>query len=172
MREVGAGRRHQRDVGRNDLGARHAGAREAGLADSDEAVRRYLDAVIGPALDVRREAYLTTGPAVVDYLENHSEVRFTPYLKHPDYLANRPGATIAGRPLMPVPFDGRLLGKDFELLRAPIGEFMALGGMMIGRDDIEPLARPFASTASFRHARQSVVALSATGCAIAAAPGC
>ena len=127
-------------------------AREAGLADSDEAVRRYLDAVIGPAVDDRREAYLTTGPTAVDYLENHSEVRFTPYLKHPDYLANRPGATVAGRPLMPVPFDGRLLGADFKLLRAPIGEFMALGGMMIGRDDIEPLARPFASAASFRHA--------------------
>src|SRR5262249_59871640 len=42
-----------------------------------------------------------------------------------------------------------------------IGEFMALGGMMIGRDDIEPLARPLASLAAlgaaasllWRHAR-------------------
>src|SRR5262249_61979687 len=29
---------------------------------------------------------------------------------------------------------------------------MALGGMMIGRDDIEPLARPFASLAALRAA--------------------
>ena len=29
---------------------------------------------------------------------------------------------------------------------------MALSGMMIGRDDIEPLARPFESVANFRRA--------------------
>ena len=68
------------------------------------------------------------------------------------YLANRPGATIGGRALAALPFDGRLLGADFELVRPPIGEFMALGGMMIGRDDIEPLARPFASLMAFRSA--------------------
>jgi hypothetical protein len=113
-------------------------SREAGHKDDVADVRRYLDSVIGPATDDRREAYLSTGPEVVDYLERRSEVKFTPYRLHPDYLANRPGATAAGRPLAPVPFDGRLLGKDFAKVRAPIGEFMALGGMMIGRDDIEP----------------------------------
>ena len=77
-------------------------------------------------------------------------MRFAPYARHPDYLANRPGATTGGRPLSPLPFDGRLLGADFDLVRPPIGEFMALGGMMIGRDDIEPLARPFSSPAAFR----------------------
>src|SRR6516165_6286301 len=95
---------------------------------------------------------LEAGPQVVDYLDRRSEVKFAPYTRHPDYLANRPGATIGGRPLAPLPFDGRLLGADFELVRPPIGEFMALGGMMIGRDDIEPLARPFASLTAFRAA--------------------
>jgi succinate dehydrogenase/fumarate reductase flavoprotein subunit len=127
-------------------------AREAGFNDTIADAKRYLDAVIGSAPDNRREIYLATGPEVVDYLERQSEVKFTPYARHPDYLANRAGAAIGGRPLMPLPFDGRLLGADFELLRAPIGEFMALGGMMIGRDDIEPLARPFASPAAFRAA--------------------
>jgi succinate dehydrogenase/fumarate reductase flavoprotein subunit len=127
-------------------------ARAAGLTDAIEAVRQYLDAVIGPAPDDRRETYLKTGPEAVDYLDRRSEVKFAPYTRHPDYLANRPGATIAGRPLAPLPFDGRLLGRDFDLVRPPIGEFMALGGMMIGRDDIEPLARPFASLSSFRAA--------------------
>jgi succinate dehydrogenase/fumarate reductase flavoprotein subunit len=77
-------------------------------------------------------------------------VKFSLYARHPDYLSNRPGTTLAGRALAPLPFDGRLLGDDFVLLRPPIGEFMALGGMMIGRDDIEPLARPLSSTANFR----------------------
>ncbi len=127
-------------------------AREAGFADSPEDVRAYLDSVIGPAPDNRREAYLTTGPGVVDYLARHTEVKFAPYAKHPDYLSNRPGTTLAGRALAPVPFDGRLLGRDFALVRPPIGEFMALGGMSIGRDDIEPLTRPFASLANFKGA--------------------
>jgi succinate dehydrogenase/fumarate reductase flavoprotein subunit len=127
-------------------------SREAGFTDNVADAKRYLDAVIGAAPDKRRDTYLQTGPQVVDYLDRRSEVKFTPYTRHPDYLANRPGATIGGRPLAPLPFDGRLLGADFELVRPPIGEFMALGGMMIGRDDIEPLARPFASLAALRAA--------------------
>jgi succinate dehydrogenase/fumarate reductase flavoprotein subunit len=124
--------------------------REAGSTDEIGDAKRYLDAVIGAAPDPRRDAYLETGPRVVDYLERRSEVRFAPYARHPDYLVNRPGAAISGRALAPLPFDGRLLGADFELVRPPIGEFMALGGMMIGRDDIEPLSRPFASLTAFR----------------------
>jgi succinate dehydrogenase/fumarate reductase flavoprotein subunit len=127
-------------------------SREAGFTDNVSDAKRYLDAVIGAAPDKRRDVYLETGPQVVDYLDRRSDVKFAPYARHPDYLANRPGATIGGRPLAPLPFDGRLLGADFELVRPPIGEFMALGGMMIGRDDIEPLARPFASLAAFRAA--------------------
>src|SRR5262252_1569964 len=127
-------------------------SRKAGFTDDVAAAKRYLEAVIGAATDKRRDTYLETGPQVVDYLDRRSEVKFAPYARHPDYLANRPGATIGGRPLAPLPFDGRLLGADFELVRPPIGEFMALGGMMIGRDDIEPLARPFASLTALRAA--------------------
>jgi succinate dehydrogenase/fumarate reductase flavoprotein subunit len=127
-------------------------SREAGHKDDIADARRYLEAVIGTASDDRREAYLATGPVVVDYLAQSSEVKFTPYARHPDYLSNRPGSTVAGRALAPVPFDGRLLGADFALLRPPIGEFMALGGMMIGRDDIAPLTQPFSSSKAFRHA--------------------
>ena len=123
---------------------------EAGFKDDIAAARRYLDSIIGTATDDRREAYLTTGPELVDYLANNSEVKFSLYARHPDYLSNRPGTTLAGRALAPLPFDGRLLGADFALLRPPIGEFMALGGMMVGRDDIEPLARPFESAANLR----------------------
>jgi 3-oxosteroid 1-dehydrogenase len=127
-------------------------SREAGFTDNVAAAKGYLEAVIGAATDKRRDTYLETGPEVVDYLDRRSEVKFAPYTRHPDYLANRPGATIGGRPLAPLPFDGRLLGADFELVRPPIGEFMALGGMMIGRDDVEPLVRPFASLTAFRAA--------------------
>jgi succinate dehydrogenase/fumarate reductase flavoprotein subunit len=127
-------------------------SREVGFTHGITEARQYLDAVIGEAADNRREVYLQTGPDVVDYLDRHSEVKFAPYLRHPDYLPNRPAATVGGRPLAPLPFDGRLLGADFGQVRPPIGELMALGGMMVGRDDIEPLSQPFASLAAFRAA--------------------
>ena len=114
----------------------------SGIEDDSSNVRRYLDAVIGPAADDRRDAFLASGPEMVEYLARRSDVKFIFYPRHPDYLFNYPGSTVAGRALMPVPFDGRLLGDDFKLVRAPIGEFLALGGMMIGRDDIDPLVRP------------------------------
>ena len=63
---------------------------------------------------------------MIEYLARNSEVKFSHYAKHPDYLSNRPGTTLAGRALAPLPFDGRLLGADFANLRPPIGEFMAV----------------------------------------------
>jgi hypothetical protein len=85
-------------------------SRKAGFTDDVIDAKRYLDAVIGAAPDKRRDTYLETGAQVVDYLDRRSEVKFTPYTRHPDHLANRSGATIGGRPLAPLPFDGRLLG--------------------------------------------------------------
>jgi glycine/D-amino acid oxidase-like deaminating enzyme len=127
-------------------------AREAGFTHGIAEAAEYLNSVIGEARDNRREVYLRTAPDVVDYLDRRSEVKFAPYARHPDYLADRPGATAGGRPLAPLPFDGRMLGADFALVRPPIGEFMALGGLMVGRDDIAPLARPFASLNAVRAA--------------------
>ena len=99
-------------------------------------------------------------------------MKFSLYAKHPDYLSNRPGTTLAGRALAPLPFDGRLLGADFAKLRAPIGEFMALGGMMIGRDDIEPLARPFNRSRNSAAYCRCCGGTPPTACVIVAAPGC
>jgi hypothetical protein len=105
-------------------------SREAGLRtkSSTPAISRCGDQA---APDERRDVYLETGPHVVDYLDRRSEVKFTPYTRHPDYLANRLGATIGGRPLAPLPFDGRLLGADFRWCDRR-SEGVALGSMMVG----------------------------------------
>jgi len=55
-----------------------------------------------------------------------------------------------------LPFDGRRLGADFALLRPPRAEFMVLGGMMVSRDDIAALLKPFGSWNAFRHAASIV----------------
>jgi FAD binding domain-containing protein len=133
-------------------------SRRAGLANTLDDVRRYLDDLIGSAdPSGRREAFLEAGPLALDYLEARSEVKFAPSPRHPDYYSERPGALLAGRALYPVPFDGRRLGRDFELVRPPMPEYMVLGGMMVGKDDVPHLLHPFASLGSLRHATSRVL---------------
>lgn len=125
-------------------------SRAAGFNDSAEQAETYLTALIG-ALNPRdlRAAYLRTGPRAIDYLSARSEVRFLPCGPHPDYRSNMAGAAVAGRAIVPEPFDGRLLGADFARIRAPIPEFMVFGGMMVGKADIPRLIGRFQSFANF-----------------------
>ena len=103
------------------------------------------------AIDERLSSYLASGPAVLDYLERRTSVVFAPPPIHPDYR-NLPGAAIGGRTLGAVSFDGRKLGVDFARVRPPRREFMVLGGMMIGKNDIPALVQPFGSWGNFKHA--------------------
>jgi 3-oxosteroid 1-dehydrogenase len=119
-----------------------------GVPDNIDDARRFLDAEIGPRALAAREAFLAAGPVALDYLEARSEVKFVAPPRHPDYHSNQPGRALAGRALAPLPFDGRLLGKDFVRVRPPIAPFMVLGGMMVGKADIPYLLKPFASIAN------------------------
>ena len=124
----------------------------AGIPDSIEAAKTYLAAMLGKdGGDERLDAYLATGPAVLDDLEKRSSVSFVPPPLHPDYR-DLPGAALRGRALGTAPFDGRKLGADFDRVRPPRGEFTVLGGMMVGKNDIAPLLHPFRSRANFVHA--------------------
>ena len=125
----------------------------AGSGDTPEQAARFLDLVVGnyarPSL---RRAFLSSAPKAIAALEAHSDVKFRPYPLHPDYVQEVDGATLRGRALEPVPFDGRKLGDAFGLLRAPIPEFTILGGMMVNRADIDHLMKITKSRASFIHA--------------------
>jgi succinate dehydrogenase/fumarate reductase flavoprotein subunit len=127
-------------------------SRAAGYTDSAEQADRYLSALIGEGTNRElRNAYLQTGPAVIDYLCTRSDVQFIPCGKHPDYRSNMPGAALAGRAIVPKPFDGRLLDGEFRRIRPPVPEFMVLGGMMVGKADISPLIGRFRSIANFAY---------------------
>jgi succinate dehydrogenase/fumarate reductase flavoprotein subunit len=129
----------------------------AGFADSAKAAETYLDAIIGAEASRHlRLAFLRTGPDAIDYLAARSDVVFRPCGRHPDYRSNQPGAALAGRAIIPEPFDGRVLGRDFERVRPPIDEFMILGGMMLGKDDIPRLLGRFSSFANFLHSAKLV----------------
>ena len=122
-----------------------------GSDDFDNALR-YFEAVIGSRLRAAlTRAFLSAGPQMVSFLEQHTAVAFRAYPYHPDYLAELPGATLAGRVLEALPFDGRTLGRDFPRLRPPLPEFTVLGGLMVDRTDVGHLMNLTGSLASFRH---------------------
>lgn len=129
--------------------SRHS--REQGLVDSTERAAQYWEAEVNDAGGrAHRQVYLQHAPEAIDYLERHSELRLRAASPHPDYHQDLPGASNdGGRPLGTVPFDGRLLGADFALLRPARKDFMVFGGMMVTRDDIVALLKPFASMKAF-----------------------
>lgn len=130
----------------------NAPSRDAGYDDTAEAAATYMDRLIGaPDAQGLRAAYLATGPKMLDYLHRKTDVRFVPSGRHPDYR-DMPGAAVTGRALAPATFDARVLGPDFERVRPPIPEFMVLGGMMAGKEDIPRLINRFKSVGNFFYA--------------------
>jgi succinate dehydrogenase/fumarate reductase flavoprotein subunit len=128
-------------------------SKAAGYDDSAEQADKYLSGLIGEdTLRDLRNAFLANGPAAIDYLTAKTDVQFLPCGPHPDYRSNMAGAAIAGRAIVPVPFDGRLLGREFRRVRAPIPEFMVFGGMMVGKPDLAPLIGRFKSVHNFVYA--------------------
>lgn len=125
--------------------------------DDLSSARRYLEGEVGGqgAIELR-DTLLNTGREMLDYLESKTEVRFKANSPYPDYHAEQPGGAQGGRALSPLPFDGRRLGGDFRLLRPPRDEFMVLGGMMVGRDEIRHLIRPWRSWQSLSIASRIV----------------
>lgn len=117
--------------------------------DNLDTARLYLDGEIGPDTSGLREAFLTTGREVIEYFDRNTEVKYKANDPYPDYHSHQPGGAAGARGLSPLPFDGRLLGKDFETVRPPIPELMAFGGMMVSRDEIKYLIRPWRSVRAF-----------------------
>lgn len=91
----------------------------AGVSDSIAAAKTYLAGMLGDgAFDERLSAYLASGPAVLDYLEQRTSVLFAPSLVHPDYR-NLPGAAIGGRALGAVPLRQEARGRLRARASAP-----------------------------------------------------
>lgn len=117
--------------------------REAGLTDSLDDARTYLRHVLPPGAADHPVLgrFLQRGDEALRFLETHTALQLQPVRRYPDYEPSQPGATLGGRVLEPVPFDGRVLGEDFALLRPPLPEFLLFGGMMVHRADIPHLRR-------------------------------
>lgn len=124
-----------------------------GPRDRTDDARRFLRSVVGDrGGEALREGFLQAAPAAIAELHDHTDVKLAAAAAHPDYL-DGPGSAHGGRALAPLPFDGRELGTDFARVRPPRREFLAPGGMMVGRNELDVLLKPFSS---FSHLRQTL----------------
>ncbi len=99
----------------------------AGATDSIEAARAYLRHELGHHFDAERvEAFLATGPEMIEFFERHTALEFVAGLATPDFHADSPGSAI-GRAICAAPFDGRGLGTDIAWLRPPLREITVAG---------------------------------------------
>lgn len=120
----------------------NAQQRQLGVTNDAAVALEYLDALVGDRANRElREAFIAAGREMLEYLVRHTDVGFRVYRQQPDYRQDLPGATLGGRPLEPLPFDGRTLGKDFDRVRWPIPELMLFGGMMVTRGEAARLLR-------------------------------
>jgi len=131
----------------------NAGMAALGIADSREDAANYLRKVLGnrPRWEMI-DAYLDAAPEMVDYFARNTAVQLVPRPIGPDYNSEEEGATTGGRMLDPAIYDGRQLGPLFDKLRVPLPTFLLLGGMMVGKYDVDMLLRSWRSPKALRHA--------------------
>src|SRR5690348_12457472 len=96
--------------------------RAAGQVDPDDVAesKKYLEAIVGDVVPaVRRDTFVDRGPEVMDFIREHTPVRFAWVPEYSDYLPERPGGRVRGRSVEPVPMDARFLGDELARLHPP-----------------------------------------------------
>ncbi|HEX3378976.1 MAG TPA: FAD-dependent oxidoreductase [Paraburkholderia sp.] len=129
-------------------GNRHA--KSNGVSDTREAALTYMRNETGAFFDAAAvDAFLDTGPEMLDFFERETTVKFVPTL-YPDYHPDVRGGVDIGRSVVAAPFDARALGKDITRLRAPLKTITFIG-MMFNSSNAD-LKHFFNATRSLRSA--------------------
>ncbi|RSL55648.1 hypothetical protein CEP51_014519 [Fusarium floridanum] len=116
--------------------------------DTREDATTYLKSNLGDLYNEDRiQAYLKTGPEMVDWLEAETAVRFFG-APQPDYQHGLPGSAF-GRVVLNQQFDGRRLGSMVKKIRYPMQGMSAFGTMQASMADFEMFKRPFSSFKNF-----------------------
>ncbi|WP_063037571.1 3-oxosteroid 1-dehydrogenase [Nocardia pseudovaccinii] len=92
-----------------------------GVPDSPDLARVYLKSVVGERVpQAKQDAFLDNGPRMMTYLGARTDhLQFVYDRGYSDYHPELPGGLAQGRSIEPAIIDGRLLGKDMELINRP-----------------------------------------------------
>ncbi|MCI5109428.1 MAG: FAD-dependent oxidoreductase [Marivita sp.] len=104
-------------------------AKAAGVDDSREAAIRYMKEETGNFYSADAvEAFIDTGPEMVDWFERETSMKFVPTL-YPDYHPDVPGGVDVGRSILAAPFDTSVLGENLKRLKSPLATITFMGMM-------------------------------------------
>ena len=103
-----------------------------GVADSYDDAMTHFEAVVGdvgPASSKeRRDAFLTAGPEMVEFLERCG-LQFARCDGYSDYYSNLPGGKDIGRAIEPMPWNGKALGSWLPKLQPGLAQSVGLSVM-------------------------------------------
>jgi 3-oxosteroid 1-dehydrogenase len=92
----------------------------AGVDDTPERAKEYLQSIVGDEVPaIRRETFIDRGPEMMDFVRDHTPLRFAWVPQYADYHPEAPGGRPGGRSVEPVPLDGRVIGDELNHLHPP-----------------------------------------------------
>ncbi|WP_157017231.1 FAD-dependent oxidoreductase [Mesorhizobium xinjiangense] len=138
-------------------GNRHGKANNP--SDSRAAARAYMQAETGNWFDAAAvDAYLDAGPAMLDWFERETAVKFVPTL-YPDYHPTVEGGVDVGRSVLAAPFDTSVLGGNLKRLRPPLSTITFMGMMFNSSNaDIKHFFSATRSLVSFSYVMKRLIA--------------
>ncbi|MGL4322819.1 MAG: FAD-dependent oxidoreductase, partial [Beijerinckiaceae bacterium] len=108
----------------------------ASAEDTRENMEIYMRHETGARYDEAAvKTFLDHGPAMVEWFERETDVKFVPTL-YPDYHPDKPGGVNVGRAILAAPYDIRGLGKEMARLRPPL-ETITFMGMMFNSSNAD-----------------------------------
>lgn len=104
-------------------------AKDAGVSDTREDAIRYMMEETGNYYSADAvEAFIDTGPEMVDWFEAETEMKFVHTL-YPDYHPDVPGGVDVGRSILAAPFNTSVLGDNLKRLKSPLATITFMGMM-------------------------------------------
>lgn len=133
------------------------GSGASGMACAISAALAGLEVVIAEKEPVfggttaRVDAFLAHAAEAVEFFTANSALEFDMPVAFPDYHAEAPGGSQAGRSIVARPFDGRELGEHIHRLGPVLPEMTLLGIMLASGRDVQHFMRVTRSFESFFH---------------------
>lgn len=133
-------------------------ALKAGIAEPIEKPLSYLRHELGAQFDEKRvRTFLTNGPRMVRFFEEHTALKFIDGNLIPDFHGKTEDAALGGRSVCAAPFNGRDLGAHVKQLKRPLYEITFLGMGIASGADIRHFFNVLRSWSSFIHVAKRVV---------------
>ncbi len=114
----------------------------AGVDDTPERAKQYLDSIVGDDVPKsRRDTFIDRGPEMMDFVRDHTPVRFSWVPQYADYHPEQPGGRPGGRSVEPDPIDGNIIGEELDRLHPPYTK--APANMVVSQADFRWISLGF-----------------------------